>query len=124
MIQSLNFPNMFTHATTIVAEDHQATVNNLKLLLLSCKESLFGDPYFGTNLKRYTFEQNNVVLRDIVIDSLYTAILQFMPQLLLKRKDIELTSDRDKLYINIKAKNLIDYQTDLYNITLTGSEFV
>jgi phage baseplate assembly protein W len=124
MIKSIAFPSMFNRGSTKVYSDHEATASNLKLLLLSDKTSLFGDPYFGTNLKKFMFDQNNRVLRDIVIDSIYTAILQFMPQVLVERKDIKVTSDRTKLFINIKAKNLIDYQTDMYNITLTGSEIV
>ena len=122
MIQSLQFPNMFYKGQTKVVKDHEATASNLKLLLLSDKTALFGDPYFGTNIRRYMFDQNNALLRDIIIDSLYTAITQFMPQILVQRSDITITSDKTKVFINIKAKNLIDYQTDLYNITLTGSE--
>lgn len=124
MIRSLSFPSMFNKAVTKVVEGHEATANNLKLMIMSEKTSLFGDPYFGTNLKKYLFEQNDAVLRDIVIDSIYTAILQFMPQVLVDRKNIKVTSDRTKVYINIKATNLTDYQTDMYNITLTGSEIV
>ena len=105
-------------------QDHEATASNLRLMLLSEKTSLFGDPYFGTNLKKYLFEQNDAVLRDIVVDSIYTAILQFMPQVLVERKNIIITSDRENVYIKIKATNLIDYQTDTYNITLTGSEII
>lgn len=124
MMQSFSFPSMFNKAKTKIIDEHEATASNLKLLIMSEKTSLFGDPYFGTNLKKYLFEQNDVVLRDIVIDSIYTAILQFMPQVLVERKNIKVTSDRTNVYINIKATNLVDYQTDMYNITLTGSEIV
>ena len=124
LIKSIAFPNMFMKAKTNVFEDHEATASNLKLMILSEKTSLFGDPYFGTNLKKYLFEQNDVVLRDLVIDSIYTAILQFMPQVLVDRKNIKVTSDKSNVYINIKAINLIDYQTNMYDITLTGSEII
>ena len=124
MIRSIAFPNMFNKSKTIVFEDHEATASNLKLMILSEKTSLFGDPYFGTNLQKYLFDQNDAVLRDLVVDSLYTAILQFMPQVLVNRNDITITSDKANVYIKIKAINLIDYQNDIYNITLTGSEIV
>ena len=45
-----------------------------------------------------------------------------MPQLLVQRKDITITSDKYSIYISIKATNLLDYQIDLYNIKLTGDE--
>ena len=47
---------MFGNTTTKIAEDHEATLQNLKLLLLSDRNGLFGDPYFGTILKRLMFE--------------------------------------------------------------------
>lgn len=121
---SIGFPDMVSNTNTYLIKDHEATASNLKLLILSDKFSLLGDPYFGTNLKRLTFQQNNQVLRDLVIDDIYTAILTFMPQLTLQRKDITVNSDKTTVYISIKATNIIDYTTDLYNISLTVSEEV
>lgn len=121
-MKSIAFPNMFSNTSTNIISDHEATVSNLKLLLYSSKKSLFGDPYFGTNLKKLTFDQNNNVLRDLVIDDIYTSILTFIPQLVVKREDITITSDRTTVYANIKALNLLDYTTDLYNINLTKNE--
>lgn len=119
---SLSWPDMFSTAHTKVVQDHEATMSNLKLLLLSDKYSLLGDPYYGTNLKRLMFNQNNQVLRDIVVDDIYTAILTFMPQLVVNRKDITVASNGANIYVTIKALNLLDYTTDLYNINLTQSE--
>ena len=123
-MQSLAFPNMFGNTTTKVFTDHQATASNLKLTLMSEKTSLFGDPYFGTNIKKMLYEQNNYVLQDLVIDDIYTAILQFMPQLVVQRKDIQLVSQGEDVYITIKALNLIDYTVDTYNINLLNYEVV
>lgn len=119
---SLNWPDMFSTTYTKVIQDHEATMSNLKLILLSDKYSLLGDPYFGTNLKKLMFNQNNQVLRDIVIDDIYTAILTFMPQLVVNRKDITVTSNGANIYVAIRVLNLLDYTTDLYNINLTQSE--
>ncbi len=121
-MKSLSFPDMFNNATTRTLSDHEATVSNLKLLLKSDKNGLFGDPYFGTNLKKLLFEPNNVVLQDIVIDDIYTAILQFMPQIRIERKNISIVSSGPDLYVTIKALNLLDYTTDLYNINLISYE--
>ena len=119
---SLQFPEMVTNTHTEVISDHEATASNLKLLLLSDKMSLLGDPYYGTNIKKLTYDQNNKVLVDLVIDDIYTAILTFMPQLIIDRKDITVTSDRHNIFVSIKALNMLDYTTDLYNINLTQSE--
>lgn len=121
-MQSISFPKMFTNTTTRLLSDHEATVSNLRLLLLSEKNSLFGDPYFGTNIRKLIFEPNNVVLQDIVIDEIYTAILQFMPQVLVRRTDITIVQQGSDLFVTIRALNLLDYTTDLYNINLISYE--
>ena len=121
-MKSIAFPIMLGNSSTNIIKDHDATSSNLKLLLLSDKTSLFGDPYFGTNIKKLIHDQNNIVLRDLVIDDIYTAITTFMPQIIVKRGDIKVTSDQSNVYVNIKCLNLIDYTTDLYNINLTSDE--
>ena len=119
---SLNFPNMVSNVTTKLCSDHEATVQNLKLTLLSEKNTLFGDPYFGTLWRKLLYDQNNKIIRDILVDDILTAIETFVPQLLVTRKDITITSDKYSVYISIKGTNLLDYQTDMYNIKLTGDE--
>lgn len=121
-MKSFNFPEMFSNTSSTIIEGHSATVSNLKLLLLSDKNSLFGDPYFGSNLRKLLFEPNNVVLQDIVIDDIYTAILQFVPQIQVERKNISIISNGSDLYVTIKALNLLDYTTDLYTINLITYE--
>lgn len=122
MMKSIGFPDMLNNITTNVVEGHEATVSNLKLLLLSDKTGLFGDPYFGTNIKKLLFNPNNYILRDIVIDEIYTAILQFIPQIRIERKNISVVSSGTDVYVTIKALNLLDYTTDLYSINLISYE--
>lgn len=119
---SISFPDMVSGVNTNLVKDKEATSQNLKLLLLSDRGSLFGDPYFGTLWRKLIFEQNNEILRDIIIDDILTSIQTFMPQLLTKREDITITSDRYCININIKALNLLDYQTDMYSIKLMEDE--
>lgn len=119
---SIQFPDMVSGVTTFLVEDHEATAQNLKLVLLSDRGSLFGDPYFGTLWRKLIFDQNNEILRDIIIDDILTSIETFMPQLLTKREDIEVTSDRFSVNIKIKALNLLDYETDMYSIKLMEDE--
>lgn len=119
---SIKFPDMFSGVVTSVVKDHEATSQNLKLMLLSDRGSLFGDPYFGTLWRKLLFNQNSDILRDIIIDDILTSIQTFMPQLLVKREDIEVTSDKYTVYIKIKALNLLDYNTDMYMIKLMEDE--
>lgn len=122
MIKSIAFPNMFGTGSTKMKYDSDATNQNLKTLLLSTKQSLLGDPNYGTNLKKLIFNQNNSILRDIVIDDIYTNIQVFLPQIDVKREDIELISERNTLYVNIKAKNMLDYNFENISLALYSLE--
>lgn len=119
-MRSFAFPNMFEKTHANIIKDHDATLSNLKLLLRSCVDTLFGDPEFGTKIERLLFEQNDIVLKDIIIDNIFSAIIKFMPQLIVERKNIKVIQDRTQLVLTIKALNLIDYQTDLFSLNLLG----
>ncbi len=121
-MKSISFPKMFTSSTTKVVKDKDATLQNLKLLLSSEKGELFGDPYFGVNLKKYYFNQNNYVLRDILIDEIYSQLLVFMPQLTVFRNNIKIVQDKQKLMLNIRVINKIDFTTNMYELELFNVE--
>ena len=121
-MNAVRFPNMLSSNKTVVIKDLEATKQNLTLLLTSYKKTMLGDPYFGTNLRKLLFESNNAVLRDLVIDDIYTTINTFMPQLRVVRKDIEVISDRNSVRVNLKAQNLLDFSLNEYNIKLLEVE--
>lgn len=118
MITSFSFPNMFSNGSTKIKYDRDATKQNLLLLLMSTKQSLFGDPNYGTNIKKLIFEQNNHILRDIVIDDIQSNIAVFLPQIQVQRKDIELVSQGNTLYVNLRSRNMIDYSFEDFSLAL------
>lgn len=117
-MKSISFPKMFNSTSTKILSDKDATTQNLKNLLLSESNELSGDPDFGVALRRYFFEQNNYVLRDILIDEIYTKVSTFMPQLTINRSDISITIERATMYVTIKAINNLDFENNMYNIVL------
>lgn len=117
---SIAFPKMFSDTRSLLLKDKEATASNLWLLLKSDKLSLFGDPYFGTSLKKVIFEQNDSILVDLIIDEIYSTITTFMPQIKLLRENITLTSDNIDVFCNIRCTDLTDYTTNLYQINLTS----
>lgn len=119
---SLAFPDMFTTSRTKLYEDRQAALSNLKLLLLSYKGNLLGDPYYGTNLHKIIYSNNHQILKDLVIDDIYTAIAEFMPQLRVPRDNIVVWGDKTNLYATITATNVLNYTTNMYEINLTETE--
>ena len=124
MPESIKFPDMFNSNSTKVVKGLAATKSNTLLLLHSEATELFGDPYFGVRIKRYLFDQNNYILKDILIDEIYTKIAVFLPQIKLNRKDIKIIQDRAKLYCNFKATNMIDFTTNTYSLVLYDGETI
>lgn len=117
-MDSISFPKMFNKTSTNISKDLDATKQNTLLLFRTEEGEFFGDPYFGIKLKKYIFNQNNVILRDILIDELYIKIATFIPQLRVNRKDIKLTFDMGRLYCKITGRNVTDYQLNSYNLVL------
>ena len=118
-MNSISFPNMFRTTSTIVKTDsHDATFQNMLLVLGAEKGDFTFDPYFGIRLRRYLFDQNNYILKDVIIDEIYTQLLIFMPQLKVNRDDISIIIDRGKMICKIKATDLVNFKVDSYDLVL------
>lgn len=119
-MKSFNFPNMFNGSSSYMISDYDATLTNLKLLILSETKSLFGDPAFGCGLTDSIWEQNTSIKYDMVIDKIYTAIGYFMPQVKVKRNDIKIyKSSKNTFAVDIRAINDSSIEPNLYTINLT-----
>lgn len=121
-MNAVKFPDMISLNRTNLVVDKKATEQNLICLFKSQKKTMFGDPYFGTNLQRLFYENNNDILRDLVVDDLYTAIENFMPQIKVLRKDITVKSVGNELRVDIKAQNVLDFSFTNYSIQLLTAE--
>lgn len=121
---SFAFPTMLTNTRSALLSDLEAVRSNLKLTLQSERLSLFGDPFFGTQLKRLIFEQSHSIVVDLVVDEIYTTIITFIPQVYLSREDIELTTNGVDLFVTIRYVYLPNNTNDLYKINLTNYETV
>jgi hypothetical protein len=122
-MRSYKFPNMFRSNSSRIwqeSEYNQATRQNTLLLLQSERGELVCDPYFGILLKHYLFNQDNYILKDMLIDTLYTQIAIFLPQVKISRNDIDIVSDRLKgrLYCKFSGVNQIDYTHNTFNLLL------
>ncbi len=121
-MNSIAFPNMFKSCSTTVVRDKDASTQDMKLLLASEKGELFGDPFFGIRIKKYTFNQNNYILRDILVDEIYTQLQVFCPQLTINRNDITITQKGARLVATIKGINKVDFTPDMYQLELFQDE--
>ena len=101
-------------------EYSKATKQNALLLIQSERGELECDPYFGILLKHYMFNQNSYILKDMLIDTLYTQIAIFLPQIRVTRNSIDIVSDKTKgrLYCKFSGVNQIDYTHNTFNLLL------
>ena len=122
-MRSYKFPKMFnSNSSQIWREDEygKATRQNALLLLQSERGEFECDPYFGILLKHYLFNQNSYLLKDMLIDTLYTQIAIFLPQIKVSRNAIDIVSDTQKgrLYCRFHGINQIDYTHNTFNLLL------
>ena len=122
-MRSFKFPKMFKSNTSQIwrADEYgKATRQNVLLLLNSERGELECDPYFGILLKRYLFNQNSYILKDMLIDTLYTQIAIFLPQVKVTRNSIDIVSDdiKGKLYCRFSGTSQIDYTHNTFNLLL------
>lgn len=121
-MNSIQFPKMFNSNSTNIVSEKAASSQDLLLLLKSEKGEFFGDPFFGVRIRKYLYDQNNYLLKDLIIDEIYTQMKTFCPQLYVDRRDIKVTQNHSKLNIKLKALNRLDYTTDTYELVLFEEE--
>lgn len=122
-MRSYKFPKMFnSNSSRIWLENEygKATRQNVLLLLQSERGELVCDPYFGILLKHYMFNQNSYILKDILLDTIYTQIAIFLPQVKVSRNAIDLVTDplKGRLYCTFSGTNQIDYTHNTFNLLL------
>jgi len=116
---SIKFPDMLSiNKTNLIYDNSESTLNNLRVLLHCDRRMMLGDPAFGSYAREYLFEQNDAMLREIIVDGIYTTIRRYMPQLSLTRSNITVTSDGYRVSANISCINNIDATVNNYNIDL------
>jgi hypothetical protein len=122
-MRSFKFPNMFKSNSSQIwrADEYgKATRQNALLLLNSERGEFEYDPYFGILLKHYMFNQNSYILKDMLIDTIYTQIAIFLPQIKITRNSIDIISDplKGRLYCKFSGTSQIDYTHNTFNLLL------
>lgn len=122
-MRSYKFPKMFNSNSSRIwrADEYgKATKQNVLLLLHSERGELECDPYFGILLKHYMFNQNSFILKDILLDTIYTQIAIFLPQVKISRNSIDIYADKvkGKLHCTFSGTNQIDYTHNTFNLVL------
>ena len=128
-MRSLKFPKMFGINSSEVWQDSEhkeATAQTCLLTLQTVKDSLLGDPSFGNTLQKYLFDQNNYILKDIIIDIIYSQLVTFLPQIKVERDDIQIIQDaiRGKLICKFTGVSQIDFTLNTYSLNLLANSSI
>ena len=121
-MNALGFPKMFEGNSTIIKKGKDASSECMRLLLASEKGDMFGDPEFGIQLKKYTYNQNNYILKDIIIDEIFEQVSIFCPQITVTRNDINVIQEGKKFYAHIKGINKADFTLSTFDLVLLEGE--
>ena len=116
---SFSWPNMFNSVNSNLLKDKDAIKSNL-ILLINCElQEMFGDPTFGTSLKKLLFEPATSFVADQLKDNLVDAIRTFIPQIYVPREAIVLKQLGTDIIAQLTITYKLDNTSDLYYINLT-----
>jgi phage baseplate assembly protein W len=120
MFISIAFPDMMNpqHANFVMGKD--AIHQGLFLLLNTPVGELGADPTYGCNARARLFEPNTPATEIMLIEDIFQAIRTYASYVAVKRDDIKVTRpSKGKVEVEIFGLSLIDYQTNMYNISIT-----
>lgn len=116
---SIAFPNIFNGAKVNLTKDYDAIKVNLKSLLMSNRGGLFGDPYYGLNMKQILWSQAaKPVVVELLKDEIFNAIYSYMPQVSITRDDIDVEVDGNLVNASISVKADSKIPSNLFNIKI------
>ena len=126
MSYSISFPNIFNKSHVNLEKDYDAVKQNLILLLGSNKGGLYGDPWFGTNIKQILWDQNHrEILTTIVKEHIYDAIYSYMPNnIKIKLSDIVVNIIDNYANVKINLSAYSNKENDMLNINLLNDSDV
>lgn len=117
---SIAFPDIFNGSKVNLNKDFDAIKVNLKSLLMSNRGGLYGDPYYGLNMKEVLWRQAayKPVVEELLKDEIFGAIYSYMPQVQITRDDIDIKVQGNVVQasINVKADSTIP--SNLFNIQI------
>lgn len=135
---SIAFPDIFNGSKVNLTKDYDAIKVNLKSLLMSNRGGLYGDPHYGVDIKKILWAQAAAPLEierftggkwnkdpiriELLKDEIFNAIYSYMPQISIKRDDIDVTVDGTTVQASIEVKADSSIPSDLFNIKIMLDE--
>ena len=126
MSYSIAFPDIFNKSTVNLKNDYDAIRQNIVLLIGSNKRGLYGDPWFGTDIKQILWEPNHKdMIKHIIQDRIYEDIYSYMPNNVEIKKDdivVNIIDNYASVKINLSAYS--NKENDMLSIDLLNENDV
>lgn len=99
--KSFAFPNMVSDVTRQMKliSNKEAIETSLKSLLSTSKGELLGDPLYGTNILKYVYHTNDVILADIIRTEICTAVSKYEKRITVNENDISIIRNENDINI-------------------------
>lgn len=102
---TISFPEIFNKITSRgqVSEGTTSINQMLRLLLLTSRGELIGDPMFGSDLVKHVYDYNDAIMNDIIKKDIVMAVSEYMSNLIkVEYKDISIVNEGKKAIITIR----------------------
>lgn len=100
---SIQFPYLFSllSGNTQLDTNFDSINRSIALILLTGKGEVFGNPEFGSDIKRYQFQEMTPAVQQLLADVIIDAITKNENRIDINNKDIQMEQVEDKLYIKL-----------------------
>ncbi len=116
---SITHPKMFSLINGNTETDSlDISINrSIALILLTAKGEVFGNPDFGSDIRKFLFQNYTDSMRDLLIDEIVESISNWEDRIVINRSDISIEQDDLALKIHISytlTNSNIRGDTDVY----------
>ena len=116
---SITHPKMFSLINGNTETDSlDISINrSIALILLTAKGEVFGNPNFGSDIRKFLFQNYTDSMRDLLIDEIVESISNWEDRIVINRGDISIEQDDLALKIHISytlTNSNIRGDTDVY----------
>lgn len=112
-----------TSGSTFLSEKDLSVEQCMRLIILTSKGELLGDPEFGTNIYEYLLMSNTDVIAELTINDILTGINTYEKRVQVSRDDISFNIDRNTVHINIQYLLLQTGTVETFTLEMSRRKF-
>lgn len=108
---------------TKISEYDLSVEQCLRLLILTSKGELLGDPNYGTNTIKYLCEPNTDLIAELVSTDILNAVRTYEQRVVITENDITFEFSATTMYIHIKYLLVITNEIKEFDLAIARRDF-